>query len=236
MHILKEYIRLLIESIETPKLIFMAGSPGAGKSSVRKFLNLGSFEIVDPDEFYEKELIDSGMGLNVAAMEEEYFELLNRIKVALEAGDTETVNELEPERLKLKDRASRKAKAFTDAQAAAKSKQEKLAKDRKNIIIDGTGGDFRKIKSLKTGFEKMGYDTAMIFVYVPLEVSQERNRERGLRGGRTLRDRTVEKSWNSVQDNLERYRELFGERFFYVDATDMQRSINEIKPKLNAFI
>jgi predicted ABC-type ATPase len=238
MKLLKEYIRLLIEQEldKKPRIIFMAGSPGAGKSSVRNLLNLGSFEVVDPDEFYEKELIHTGMGLNVAAMEEEYFSVLDRIKAAIEAGDTETAQELEPERLRLKNLASRRAKAFTGAQAAAKTKQETLAERGSNIIIDGTGGDFNRINTLKKNFEKMGYEAGMIFVYIPLEISQERNRARGIAGGRTLRDRTVEKSWNAVQANLERYRELFGDRFFYIDASDMQRSVNEVKPKLNAFI
>lgn len=236
MHLLKEYIRLLIEQIKTPKVIFMAGSPGAGKSSVRKALGLDVFDIVDPDEFYEKALIDAGYGLNVAQLERDYFDLLKRIKTAVEAGDVDTVEELEPERLRLKDLASKRAKLFTSAQTSAKQKQQQLAKQGKNIIVDGTGGNFSRIKKLKSDFEKIGYDTAMIFVYVPLEVSQERNRERGERGGRVLRDRTVEDSWNSVQKNLEPYDNLFGDNFFYVDGTDMDRSISEIKNQIKRFV
>jgi dephospho-CoA kinase len=238
MKLLKEYIRLLVaEGLKKkPKLIFMAGSPGAGKSTVRRLLNLTGFEIVDPDEAYEAALKDAKMSLNIAEFEESFFDINSQMKDAIEADDKAKIKKLKPEYDRLKGLASARAKAFVNAQAIAKQKQEELAEKRKSMIIDGTGGDFNRINKIKKTFEQLGYETGMIYVYVPLEVSQERNRARGETGDRTLRDRTVEKSWTAVQSNLEPYRELFGDRFFYIDATDMNNFVANVKNQVKAFV
>ena len=132
--------------------------------------------------------------------------------------------------------AQRKGKAFTMAQKASKDRQKALAAEGKSFIVDGTAADYNAIRSLKKTFEAAGYDTAMLFVHVDLETAIERNRSRGEAGGRSLRDRTIEKNWQGVHENEQPYRQLFGDNFFYVDATNMERSIPEVKEQIKDFI
>lgn len=46
----------------SPKVIFMAGAPGAGKSTVIDRLGLETLDIINPDDFYEPMLDQSGLG------------------------------------------------------------------------------------------------------------------------------------------------------------------------------
>lgn len=236
MHLLKEYIRLLVESALKPKVIFMAGAPGSGKSTIRSRLGITGFEIVDPDEAYEAALQAEEVPLNLGKFELEFFDINNQMKDALEAGDTAKVEELKPEYERMRAMAQRKGKAFTMAQKASKDRQKALAAEGKNFIVDGTAADYNAIRSLKRTFEAAGYDTAMLFVHVDIETAIERNRARGEAGGRSLRDRTIEKNWQGVHENEQPYRQLFGDNFFYVDATNMDQSIPEVKRQIKDFI
>lgn len=78
----------------------------------------------------------------------------------------------------------------------------------------------------------------MIYIDVPIELSIERNRSRGKAGGRGLEDEVVISSWGSVNKNKEKYRQLFGENFFYIDAelSMFDRSIAIARPKVLAFL
>ena len=236
MHLLKEYIRLLVESALKPKVIFMAGAPGSGKSTIRSVLNLSDFHIVDPDEAYEAALKSENVPLNLGKFELEFFDINNQMKDALEAGDQQKIEELKPEYERLRAVAQRKGKAFTMSQKWSKDRQKALAKEGKDFIVDGTAADYNAINSLRRTFEELGYDTAMLFVHVDLETAIERNRARGEAGGRSLRDRTVEKNWIAVHENENKYRELFGDRFFYVDAGNMEKSVGKIKNRIEAFV
>lgn len=236
MKLLKEYIRLLVESALKPKVIFMAGAPGSGKSTIRSRLGITGFEIVDPDEAYEAALKLQKIPLNIAKLETEYYAIKDKMEAAVEVGDKTEINKLKPEYDRLRDIASRKGVAFAAALKSAKDRQRELAAERKDVIVDGTGGDYKAINNLKQMFEKSGYDTAMLFVHVDLETSMERNRARGEAGGRSLRDRTVEKNWQNVHKNEQPYRQLFGDNFFYVDATNMDQSIPEVKERIKGFI
>jgi thymidylate kinase len=76
----------------------------------------------------------------------------------------------------------------------------------------------------------------MLFVHVDIETAIERNRARGEAGGRSLRDRTIEKNWQGVHENEQPYRQLFGDNFFYVDAADLNdNQIEDIRTKIKRF-
>ncbi len=82
------------------------------------------------------------------------------------------------------------------------------------LVMDGTGADYTRIKGLKEGLEAMGYDTSMVFVDTTLEVAQQRNKERT----RSVPEDIVVTSWKAVQDNVPKYKTLFGsQHFFTVD-------------------
>ena len=236
MKLLKEYIRLLVESALKPKVIFMAGAPGSGKSTIRSRLGIAGFEIVDPDEAYEAALKAEKLPFNIGKFELEFFDINNKMKAALEAGDTAKIEELKPEYERLRSIAQRNGKAFTMALKAAKDRQKALAAEGKNFVVDGTAADYNTIRNLKKTFEASGYEVAMLFVHVDIETALERNRARGEAGGRSLRDRTIEKNWQSVHSNEQPYRQLFGDNFFYVDATNMDQSIPEVKERIKGFI
>ena len=51
MNLLREYIRILLEQDEAPKVVFMAGGPGSGKSTVIRQLGLSDrLDVINPDE------------------------------------------------------------------------------------------------------------------------------------------------------------------------------------------
>jgi hypothetical protein len=83
---------------------------------------------------------------------------------------------------------------------------------RLGILVDGTGREYGKIAAQKEKMEKLGYDTAMVFVNTSLDVAQQRNANRA----RVLPKETIEDLWNAVQNNLKAYAQLFGNDFTIV--------------------
>jgi len=100
-----------------------------------------------------------------------------------------------------------KAKALTGR------KQEAYIKGRLGLVIDGTGKDYGKIKQQRDMLEKLGYETAMIFVNTDKETALARNRARN----RSLPDNEVVKMWNSVQGNIGKFQGVFGSNLHIVD-------------------
>lgn len=111
-----------------------------------------------------------------------------------------------------------------------------MAQEQHDFVVDGTGGGYSNIANLNKKYKELGYDTGMIYVHVELETSLQRNRARGERGGRTLRDNTIKQNWENVHKNEQPYRELFGENFFYIDAENLEQSLSEISGKLTRFM
>ena len=252
------------------KVIFMAGAPGAGKSTVIDKLDLGGIEIINPDEFYEPALEKCGLGKNIRKIKEDYFDARHKLKDILKdvlflqepedgwqheelmqmlqnafeseeaADDRSYMHQLEIIKDKYEEERARiitQANCFNQAQRDAKTKQAELAEEGKSFIVDGTGGRFAVIRNQKDQLEESGYDTAMIFVEIPLESAISRQDFRGQEGGRTLDTKAIEKSWGAVNKNMEPYQELF-DNFFRVSASDeeMEESIVDIKPQVDAFL
>jgi len=238
-NLLREYIRFLIEQSDTPKVIFMAGGPGSGKSTVIHKLGLSNrLEVINPDDQYEETLRAEGIPLDRASLIDEYKPIKDRYDAANESGDHATAVALEPEYLRLRNLLSRNMVLFNQARKGAKQTQEDHIAAGKEFLVDGTGGNYNEIASQVEKLESAGYDVAMIFIDVPMETSISRDDARGKRGGRRLGAKTVEKSWGAVNANKSQYEELFGDDFFYIDASEnmFEDSIDNVSSRIMGFL
>ena len=111
---------------------------------------------------------------------------------------------------------------------------------RLGIIIDGTGREIGKIAGAKEKLVNMGYSCMMVFVNTSLEVAQARNLDRE---GRTIKPEEVEKMWNSVQNNIMKFQQLFGaDKFMVVDNNggledpDRAENFRVVEKNITAFI
>ena len=192
------------------KAVFTAGGPGSGKSFVADML-MGARSLEPPHRKYFEEntsylpsgikyvnsdtLFERGlkkMGINpkdLADIEQLPGDDLWKI---IQGGDPKSVRNIAKDQLTAK-------RAFFES-------------GRLGVLVDGTGREYGKIAAQKEKMEKLGYDTAMVFVNTSLEVAQERNRGRS----RQLPEETIEDLWNAVQNNLKAYAQLFGNDFTIV--------------------
>jgi predicted ABC-type ATPase len=90
-------------------------------------------------------------------------------------------------------------------------------KGRNGVIINGTGDDPEKIKTIKGHLESLGYKTHMIYVHVPNETSRERNVLRGKLGGREIPEDVRQEKWAGVHKSKSAYKDMFGSHFHAVD-------------------
>ena len=103
-----------------------------------------------------------------------------------------------------------KAKSLTG------KKKEIWLKGRLGLVIDGTGKDYDKIKKQKIELERLGYETAMIFVNTDLETALARDAKRD----RTVGKDAVTKMWSGVQNNIGKFAGTFGNNMYIVDNSD----------------
>ena len=80
---------------------------------------------------------------------------------------------------------------------------------RNGLIINGTGDDLNKVKTIKQRLEDLGYETSMITVNTNDEVSKLRNIKRGQSGGRTVPEDIRKEKWDGVQKNRAEFAKMF---------------------------
>ena len=80
-----------------------------------------------------------------------------------------------------------------------KQRKQSYINGRLGLVIDGTGKDYEKIKKQKIELEKLGYETAMIFVNTDLETAVSRDAKRD----RTLGAKNITPMWQAVQKTLD---------------------------------
>ena len=97
-----------------------------------------------------------------------------------------------------------------------KQRKSNYIQGRLGLVIDGTGKDYEKIKTQKIELEKLGYETAMIFVNTNIETAVARDEKRE----RTLGVREITPMWQAVQKNIGRFQNLFRQNMFIVDNSD----------------
>ena len=99
-------------------------------------------------------------------------------------------------------------------------KQRLALMGRNGLIINGTGDDLEKMQRIKERLEKLGYETSMIMVNTSNEVSQQRNVERGQKGGRTVPEDIRQEKWQSAQNARPKFAEMFGEKYIEFDNSE----------------
>jgi predicted kinase len=211
------------------KVVFTAGGPGSGKSyladvvfGVRtanakpffenaSFIGANGLKYVNSDRFFEREL--GKLGINPKDLQDISDLPSDELWDIVQSGD-------EPE----------------SARSIAKGKLKKLRgyfeEGRLGMLIDGTGGKYDKMVREKNLAESMGYDTYMLFVDTSLPVAIERDAKRE----RTLGPEIVESIWQNVQDNKERFKELFGDNFAVVENSVYGPPPQEVIKSLNSFV
>lgn len=98
------------------------------------------------------------------------------------------------------------------AKQITKNKEQMHIHGRLGLIIDGTGKDVAKVSKANEQLKQLGYETMMLFVNTSEDVAQDRNQQRS----RSLPKEQVAKMWQSVQQNLMKFQQLFGAKNFYI--------------------
>ncbi len=199
-------IQLLKESIEGPKAIILAGAPGAGKGYVLKGLNLNNLKTLNIDKYF----IDA----------------LKKEKVSL---DLKTAS---PE-----DR-SKSAKAMGRSHVPFKAEQDDIIEKKESFILDGTSSSYKNTVKLKDRLEEAGYEVFMLYVYTDLERSLKQNQDRFERSkgeDRSLPPAIVLRTWASVTQNYQPYKELFGDNFVLV-ANTLEDKLDDIDKIITKYL
>ncbi len=111
----------------------------------------------------------------------------------------------------------KKAKSITDL------RQMLAIQGRNGLIINGTADDPAKVAKIKELLEKLGYETSMLMVNTKDEISQQRNVERGQRGGRTVPENIRKEKWDSVQAARPELAKMFGGSYMEFDNSENLR-------------
>lgn len=98
------------------------------------------------------------------------------------------------------------------AKEITKRKETSHLGGRLGLVIDGTGKDVAKVQKSSEQLKSLGYDTMMLFVNTSEDVAQERNKNRP----RSIPAEMVSKMWQTVQQNLMKFQQVFGAANFHV--------------------
>ena len=170
--------------------------------------------------FINKTLFKQFGGMKTINSDNAFEALMKKANLSLKMPDDET----EP-----RDAVRGRAKEITN-------KQDELARDgRLGMIIDGTGAKFDQISTINLRLLELGYETAMVFVNTDLETALARNAKRD----RTVPPEIAKDSWQSVQKNIGKFQQVFGNDMFIIDNSDdsdvMQR-IQEVEKTMRKFL
>lgn len=241
---IRSIVRMLIlESVGTTgfKMIFLAGLPGGGKSTLVDRLGLADqFTTCNIDHFYEDDLAAELGTADLAQVEDEYSPLERKRKKALAGEGPDLTPEERDEHHRLADIRSRAQSMFQGAIKSFKQQVGEVCQIGSNFIIDGTASNADKIIRDKAKYESMGYDCAMIFVDIDTETSVERNKARGKKGKRSIASHIIRRQGKGMPDNIEPYSEAFGQNFFLVSnrgsLEDYEEAIDEIQDGVQSFM
>lgn len=149
--------------------------------------------------FITKQIVPSN--LTVINVDDTYEELLRAAGLGTKIADFS------------QDQLSQAAKMMGQAQKATKEKFAQLSAAKNNIVIDGTGAASKPLLKKKSELESLGYDTMMLMIWVSPYTSLKRNASRD----RALPPAIVLKTWAGVNQNIDTYKDAFGDKFILVN-------------------
>ena len=149
--------------------------------------------------FVTKQIVPSN--LTVINVDDAYEELLKAAGLGMKISDFN------------QDQLSQAAKMMGQAQKSTKEKFAQLSAAKNNIVIDGTGAASKPLLKKKSELEALGYDTMMLMIWVSPYTSLERNASRD----RALPPSIVLKTWAGVNNNIDTYKDAFGDKFILVN-------------------
>jgi cytidylate kinase len=140
--------------------------------------------------------------------------------------------------LKMPDREEPKREPLRQYSKQVTGKQQELYKKEKlGMLIDTTGRSYPTIENMKQELEAQDYDTAMVFVDADLKTQIKRNRMRQ----RQVPEKVISNNYDAIKQNMDRYRQLFGDNFYYINnsesvRTDINSGIDQLQKDLNIFL
>jgi predicted kinase len=108
---------------------------------------------------------------------------------------------------------SKAAQLMAQARKTTQGKYDTAVENLHDIIIDSPGGAINPVLKKKKQLEDLGYETMMLMVYVSPMTSLEQNVSRG----RSLLPTIVLRTWKSVNQNVNEFKNAFGDNFIIVN-------------------
>lgn len=183
------------------KMVYMIGTPGAGKSEVVHRI----FAVPD----YGKSL--AGIGFKIWNQDIVFSRLLHKTGKGL---DLSRHYERDPEGTTI---LRAKAQAISDIQL------NKWVEGRLGVVIDGTGRHYESTKKVFDTFSDLGYDIYAIYVKTNIQKAIERNNSRE----RKLPVSIVEQIYKEVQNSVWRIRRIVNPNNFITIDNSKDVSQNE---------
>ena len=118
-----------------------------------------------------------------------------------------------------KEQRSTRAKIGAAGRKAAEAKMEKYTKAGNGMVIDGTGASYNATMKKVNKLKEQGYEVFMVHAKTSNEVALERNRARK---ERSLPDFIVEKTQQSVNNNIDQYKNDLGGNFIEIDTETIE--------------
>ena len=192
------------------KAVFTAGGPGSGKSFVADML-MGARSLEPPHQTYFEENT-SYLPSGIKYVNSDILFERGLKKMGINPKDLADIEGLPSDELWDIIQGDDPESVRNIAKGQLAAKRAFFEGGRLGVLVDGTGREYEKIARQKEKMEKLGYDTAMVFVNTSEEVAQQRNDGRD----RVLPRKTITDLWNQVQNNLKAYAQLFGNNFTIV--------------------
>jgi dephospho-CoA kinase len=118
-----------------------------------------------------------------------------------------------------KEQRSKRAKIGAAGRKAAEAKMDKYTKAGNGMVIDGTGASYNATMKKVNKLKEQGYEVFMVHAKTSNEVALERNRARK---ERSLPDFIVEKTQQSVNNNISQYKNDLGDNFIEIDTETIE--------------